>query len=1268
MVMAVVFILSETHKVESDSTSTNFPSKSIPTIDWNDGEATTSAANNINSTYSTSNEWHDGTTTNMASYNKNQLQLTTPNDTNSSNLSAEFDNISFIHYKEATVASEELLHGRRDHLPESTENVDFALSMPNTNWDDNSSRANNSYKTISYEEDDPKQLFNLTSNETDKSATIYIPNMAEKAREMPFSSMSNIFNASLHLTTPLPKLINSQAFFPKFPFEDDSQDEESNVSVTVLHNDDFIPFAPRIHRQIIQPIQTSENLRGPRVNDATQTHPFKIRRLRNRIKAIEMNSVITARPSGNTDGTLSTQIPLRARKRISMQRVLRNKDIPTVDIKNEENMSSKPSYERSRDNVEDENNTHTSFSKSYDNSQSTLNEPFSHPSETINIQNYLLQPQNVIPEEYRWHSYMIPLDPSAILANDSVVSMFDFINISNITESDEDEEGDTLFLPYGIIDTAFDLPDFVGENSGRIHENDETIHYMHSIFPITDQFTDASALAIDWDDLPHQNNIKGPVAPRSFAESAAAYAAAILHDDTLSELSSQENQSFQDLSSKDRQSFPKLPQKDQQSFQVFSLDENGNSHPMNEDEPYEKHIHHKESSRPNGYDEHITANTRQKSRYRTPSRRITRPYNEAVKPKEAKFETPSETAYQHFRSASLPRRYPEVPHYHSFKYDVQDLRGNYYGHEEVKDLLKTTGRYYVLLPDGRLQTVTYYANSTGYYPRVVYTNIATNPHVLKHKYKRIFIPKYPSNPLINTARPTIIPSKHTIVTTSTSYPRIKTARPTVFPAKHTVITTLSPSPDIRHPTVPPIKPTLSPVPVTFSTTPKVIHRVHHFPVPPRNEPYVSNYLTRHWFQTLRPPFPEIGHLRHGFPMPLFKPFYSIYNPRSHQLLGPVTTTALPHLHPVSSTLQPIPPPLPVTTIIPNLPPTTPITPHPPTLVPTVIPHRPTPPPPPRLILNNPPIKSPNPSIPLTPIPTISVLVTPKSAPRPPSHPKAHKTLTTHPPSPTPKPVLSTNHRTSSSVPRFTPPYVTTSKPHPTLRPVLVTSPSPVPNFQTTVISTSLPHPGSSPLIPLAPSRFPERLSLTPPTLRPLHTVATPHPATDDFHHTHLHNTPNVNHLRIHSPRIPSYTLGHIGPHHTLPFHPLVFRSHLHPGDLPGENQLLGYVNAEQLILTNPRIHLFHSPPHQHTTSYPIQSPLTSLHSRNNSPFQYNHSAAPPLVSTSYPEKNQHAEKEIRTHHLNTKPEEENKKDKTKRPVFTISDELAEYDEAAKEYL
>ncbi|KAK7034472.1 hypothetical protein SK128_023577, partial [Halocaridina rubra] len=69
------------------------------------------------------------------------------------------------------------------------------------------------------------------------------------------------------------------------------------------------------------------------------------------------------------------------------------------------------------------------------------------------------------------------------------------------------------------------------------------------------------------------------------------------------------------------------------------------------------------------------------------------------------------------------------PARYDFNYAVQDdYSGNDFGHQESRDGDVTQGSYYVLLPDGRRQTVTYTVNGdSGYVAEVTYEGEAQYP-------------------------------------------------------------------------------------------------------------------------------------------------------------------------------------------------------------------------------------------------------------------------------------------------------------------------------------------------------------------------------------------------------------------------------------------------------------------------------------------------------------------------------------------------------------
>ncbi|GJQ79463.1 hypothetical protein Trydic_g16316 [Trypoxylus dichotomus] len=65
-----------------------------------------------------------------------------------------------------------------------------------------------------------------------------------------------------------------------------------------------------------------------------------------------------------------------------------------------------------------------------------------------------------------------------------------------------------------------------------------------------------------------------------------------------------------------------------------------------------------------------------------------------------------------------------APNY-SFGYQVVDYNsGVNYGHEETRDGKVTKGRYHVFLPDGRVQSVNYWVDLSGYHAKVTYSDVA----------------------------------------------------------------------------------------------------------------------------------------------------------------------------------------------------------------------------------------------------------------------------------------------------------------------------------------------------------------------------------------------------------------------------------------------------------------------------------------------------------------------------------------------------------------
>ncbi|XP_069976011.1 cuticle protein 7-like [Penaeus vannamei] len=80
-------------------------------------------------------------------------------------------------------------------------------------------------------------------------------------------------------------------------------------------------------------------------------------------------------------------------------------------------------------------------------------------------------------------------------------------------------------------------------------------------------------------------------------------------------------------------------------------------------------------------------------------------------------------------SYNAPAPAPVGPARYDFNYAVKDdYSGNDFGHQEARDGYDTQGTYYVQLPDGRLQTVTYNVNGdSGFLADVAYQGEAQYP-------------------------------------------------------------------------------------------------------------------------------------------------------------------------------------------------------------------------------------------------------------------------------------------------------------------------------------------------------------------------------------------------------------------------------------------------------------------------------------------------------------------------------------------------------------
>ncbi|XP_053650922.1 pro-resilin-like [Cherax quadricarinatus] len=90
---------------------------------------------------------------------------------------------------------------------------------------------------------------------------------------------------------------------------------------------------------------------------------------------------------------------------------------------------------------------------------------------------------------------------------------------------------------------------------------------------------------------------------------------------------------------------------------------------------------------------------------------------------------PPAPAYKPPQPAYGAPAYPDIPPQYNAEFAVKDdYSGNDFGHQESRDNYDTKGTYYVQLPDGRLQKVTYtVSGDSGYVPQVSYEGEAQYP-------------------------------------------------------------------------------------------------------------------------------------------------------------------------------------------------------------------------------------------------------------------------------------------------------------------------------------------------------------------------------------------------------------------------------------------------------------------------------------------------------------------------------------------------------------
>merc|ERR1712038_65079 len=109
------------------------------------------------------------------------------------------------------------------------------------------------------------------------------------------------------------------------------------------------------------------------------------------------------------------------------------------------------------------------------------------------------------------------------------------------------------------------------------------------------------------------------------------------------------------------------------------------------------------------------------------------PVTPKYKPAPVVYNKPAPPAYKPAPAPYAPA-YADVDPNYTWEYNVDDAHYSHFGHKEARDHYLATGVYYVNLPDGRTQTVTYTADENGYRPVVTYDGEAKYPDAVAPGY------------------------------------------------------------------------------------------------------------------------------------------------------------------------------------------------------------------------------------------------------------------------------------------------------------------------------------------------------------------------------------------------------------------------------------------------------------------------------------------------------------------------------------------------------
>ncbi|XP_050070690.1 histidine-rich glycoprotein-like [Anopheles maculipalpis] len=133
------------------------------------------------------------------------------------------------------------------------------------------------------------------------------------------------------------------------------------------------------------------------------------------------------------------------------------------------------------------------------------------------------------------------------------------------------------------------------------------------------------------------------------------------------------------------------------------------------------------------HDDHHTDLVPPSSSYGTPDSSYGPPHHQSgFHPDHHEYEDHHDHHDNHDDSGS----FEDEPAKYEFSYEVDDEDADLsFGHEEMRDGDYTTGKYNVLLPDGRRQIVEYEADHKGYRPKITYEGGDEHPHHHDHPHE-----------------------------------------------------------------------------------------------------------------------------------------------------------------------------------------------------------------------------------------------------------------------------------------------------------------------------------------------------------------------------------------------------------------------------------------------------------------------------------------------------------------------------------------------------